>query len=951
MANNEPTIKITAALDKKESVKQIRDVDIPAIANILNKEPLLKIKCTIDDSSIKNIKNQLSNLKISIGANVQPTVVKNTPVTETEIKINATSVKEQLAELKQTINANITGDAKEVMDGLVSQIKEGSTVWTTWLRGVNGQLKSFSISVKDATGEVNKYNYAINKLGDAEFLGSSGSTKGIEKVQKEIDTFVKQLSSMKRDVGSFTGIYAEIGEGADKTKVTFDSLANSIDNLKNGTKSVAEVRSEMTALKGAVDSVNGVLGNAQGKGFNKFENAEADARNFGITLEKIGLDLKKLNQSDSVVKDLSNRLKTVSIEANSLANVDEKNQEWANSYQKVNVELKSIQDAIKIVKQLEKQDKSSAAQKTLDNLNKIREAYKDIENYTKKNLSSSIGQSEKKSNSGYILNAKNQAEAAMKELAAEKLITSEVRAQLKEINKKHNKIMNGLDAKRKDIALTEEENQRTQRRNSILNTIENSLKKIGVLERESANDVEANSDIHKQQIESLTKQVSLNEKRLKTEKLLDDEAKKRIESAKEELNITRQLIQNRTTKKSQTRNETLRGSIAREINSSINSLSSRSANATFRNNANNAEVQEMIANIEALKSEYQSLSQQLQEDATPQSLVNIKKNLDQLAPKFTETINGANRLGEALRKSSANAKLANDIKNVSNAMDSYAQKNQKVVNSTKLMSDGITTFKDKWIELRRLASSNLDTEGLKKLNQEIKNFKQNADSAGLSGQSFFSSIKNGLGTLGIYFSAQQVVSTVTRYIGVAVDELKNMNDILTEISKTSDRTDESIKRLGEDAFDRANKYGRTASDYLLGVQEMSRAGFGEHQSEDLAELSLMAQAAGDMTAEMANQYIIATNAAYNLGGNEQKLNAILDSQNYITNRNALNMEHLAEATKLSASQASVSGVAIDQLTSAVGTMIATTQQGGGIAGRAFRGKRAYAQMPFIGESL
>lgn len=876
MANNEPTIKITAALDTKESANQIRDVDIPAIADMINKEPLLKIKCTIDDDSIKNIKNQLSNLKISIGANVQPIVVKNTPVTETEIKINATSVKEQLAELKQTLNANIAGDAKEVMNGLTSQIKEGSTVWTTWLRGANGQLKSFSISVKDATGEVNKYNYAINKLGNAKFLGSSGSSKGVEAVRKEIDTLVKQFNELRSGVGSFTGIYAEVGKGADKTKVTFESLSRSLEDLQNGKKSVADVRAEMVALNGAVKSVNSTLGEAQGKGFNKFENAEADARNFDTTLKKVQLDLKGLNQTDDEVKKLSKRLKDVSAEANTLANIDVKNQDWANSYQKVNVELKSIQSAIKIVKQLEKQDKSSAAQRTLETLDKIRDAYKGIEKYTKVLNSSSAGQAQKQSASAYVLNYSKQLSSAEKVLTTEKLITSEVRKQINELKKRHTEVMNGIEAEAKDAKVAEEKTQKLQLRNSLLKTIEDSLKKINSLETQSGKDVESNSAIHAKQIGTLEKQVALAEKRLGTEKLLDKETKKRISTAKQELEIQRKLRRNRQSEKSQSNNSALKDSITNDINRTINTLSSKAANATLRNNAENTLVKDQIANIKALIVEYQDLFKTLQTDSTPQSLVNIKNRLEQLKPKLDATISGANRLTETLRNSSANNKLANDIKAVNVAMSDYAQKNQKVVNSTKLMSDGVTTFAEKWRELVALSSSNLDAEGLKRLNQQLKMFKQNADAAGLSSRNFFGSLQTGLQAVGIYLSAQTLAFAVRRYVGAAVDELKNMNDILTEISKTSDRTDESLKRLGEDSFDRASMYGRTASDYLLGVQEMSRAGFSEQQSEDLAELSLMAQSAGDMTAEMANQYIIATNAAYDLEGSEQKLTAILD---------------------------------------------------------------------------
>ena len=48
------------------------------------------------------------------------------------------------------------------------------------------------------------------------------------------------------------------------------------------------------------------------------------------------------------------------------------------------------------------------------------------------------------------------------------------------------------------------------------------------------------------------------------------------------------------------------------------------------------------------------------------------------------------------------------------------------------------------------------------------------------------------------------------------------------------------------------------------------------------------------------------------------------------------MEELTNATKVAGSQAAQSGVDVDKMTAAVGTMIATTQEGGETAGRAFK---------------
>ena len=291
-----------------------------------------------------------------------------------------------------------------------------------------------------------------------------------------------------------------------------------------------------------------------------------------------------------------------------------------------------------------------------------------------------------------------------------------------------------------------------------------------------------------------------------------------------------------------------------------------------------------------------------------------------------------------MRKENAIAAFNNRIKKLAADMNAYAVANNRAVESTKKMSSG-KTFAEEWSRLMTQMAKGADLSDLelKQLIADLTVFKKESKAAGLEGASAFEKFGKAFKLISTYISANQLVNLAIRQIREAITELKEIDNILTEIHKTSDRTVESLKKLGETSFDVASKYGRTASDYLLGVQEMSRAGFSEVQSEQLAELSLRAQTAGDMTAEMANEYIIATNAAYKLEGNLDKLNQVLDSQNYITNHNAVNMENLAQATKIAASQAAASGVAVNELTAAVGTMVATTQQGGEQAGRAFKG--------------
>jgi TP901 family phage tail tape measure protein len=243
-------------------------------------------------------------------------------------------------------------------------------------------------------------------------------------------------------------------------------------------------------------------------------------------------------------------------------------------------------------------------------------------------------------------------------------------------------------------------------------------------------------------------------------------------------------------------------------------------------------------------------------------------------------------------------------------------------------------FKDRLVGIKTEIESTNKTK-LGQLKKEFTEIKTEAASLGQTARTAFQEFTHNLNKVLTWSLLAGGVALALRSFKQAVQELKNIDTLLTEISKTSDMTASQLKKLGETSFGTANKYGATVEGYLEGVREMARAGFGD-QSESMAEVSILAQSAGDLTADLANEYILATNAAYKLGGNEQKLTEILDGQNQVTNRNAVSMADLAEATKIAGAQAGFAGIEANELTAALGTMQATTQQGGSVVGRTFR---------------
>lgn len=262
-----------------------------------------------------------------------------------------------------------------------------------------------------------------------------------------------------------------------------------------------------------------------------------------------------------------------------------------------------------------------------------------------------------------------------------------------------------------------------------------------------------------------------------------------------------------------------------------------------------------------------------------------------------------------------------------NDLTAYLNRNTKIEESSVLLKEA-----DK---VRTLIGAINDKKSLKEATNAFQLYKSSVASVGFNTKSTTDKIKAMFGHVTKIGSAFGVASMAVNNFVKSMKTLRQNDTILTEISKTSEMTKQQLKELGDEAFKTASKYGELSSNYLIAVQEMARSGY-EDTSKELGELSLLAQSAGDMTADNANNYLLATDAAYKYGGSIEKLNAALDGANYISNKNSASLTDIADATRVSASFAANANVAIDELTAAEATMIATTKRSGSEIGRAFR---------------
>lgn len=231
-------------------------------------------------------------------------------------------------------------------------------------------------------------------------------------------------------------------------------------------------------------------------------------------------------------------------------------------------------------------------------------------------------------------------------------------------------------------------------------------------------------------------------------------------------------------------------------------------------------------------------------------------------------------------------------------------------------------------------SGTLD-DSLKDTDQTLKSTENSMHMLNKLGASFRSQMAQAAESLSKWFSLNTAAGLFITKTRDAIKELKQADTLLTQISVSNKQLSRSdLTRIGDNAFSIAGKYGRSASDYLNGVQEALRAGYRD--AEAISELSLAAQAAGGITAELAGQMILAADQAFHMNGSVAELTKALDGMHGIAGRNAVTMTDIAEGIANAGPAAASLGVSIGQTAAALGTMIAATRRGGQEAADAFR---------------
>lgn len=252
--------------------------------------------------------------------------------------------------------------------------------------------------------------------------------------------------------------------------------------------------------------------------------------------------------------------------------------------------------------------------------------------------------------------------------------------------------------------------------------------------------------------------------------------------------------------------------------------------------------------------------------------------------------------------------LDNKIARASAALDAYANANKKAISSTKLMSDGVTTFAEKWDELTsRMNSGNLSADEFKHLNEELATFKQEVKAAGLDSGAFFRKMGDQIRLVVTQWISLNAVIGKTRDM---VNKVIDIDNAMVNLKKVTDETDSTYEKFLDKADVRARNLHTTISDLTAQTSEWAKLGFDLEKASKLAETSMIYSKVGEVDNQTAVSTLVATMKAFNMEAKEAMV--IVDSLNKLGNEFSTDAGALGDGLSVSASTLATAGNDLSQ---------------------------------------
>ena len=280
--------------------------------------------------------------------------------------------------------------------------------------------------------------------------------------------------------------------------------------------------------------------------------------------------------------------------------------------------------------------------------------------------------------------------------------------------------------------------------------------------------------------------------------------------------------------------------------------------------------------------------------ANQQALIEAEKALDTEIKKVQSSV------------TSMNATMAK-----SSAVDSLRQKVQQFY-------DINTATHGKWGNSLKNIMSQLANGAevpivkLKELERQFITIQNTARQTGKLGLSFFDGIVEQAKKFTQWVSITTVVMEGIRLGKDMIQDVRELDDSLLELTKVSDLSAEGLENVTNQAYKLGERVARTGKEVIDATTEFKRAGFDMQQSMDMAESAMVMTNVAENITDTADAAgtLISVLKGFNMDASETM--TIVDKINQVSNTSPIGFDNIAEGLERTAGTMAQSGNTIDQ---------------------------------------
>lgn len=329
-------------------------------------------------------------------------------------------------------------------------------------------------------------------------------------------------------------------------------------------------------------------------------------------------------------------------------------------------------------------------------------------------------------------------------------------------------------------------------------------------------------------------------------------------------------------------------SMLNKINSQINNggIDASIAKVTQKFNQLNTAVNNMGSgsNTTALRDKLKSLENEFRTLHTLQKEF-TKGNMSEgeLVSKYEKFNSTLLKIKNSMTVVSAETKQfasAMEVATLRNKMESWLNNNTK---AAKVYGTQIQNCINKLDHLS--AQGNVFTADANQIAADFKRVDMAAESAGLKGKSFGSSISGAFKSITRYVGVSTLIYSAFNAIKSGVPDVVSLDTALVDLQKTTDATSNQLKEFYFSANDTAKQLGATTEEVIQAAADWSRLGYSIKDAQTMAKVSsIFSSISPDIDIEKATDGLVSAMKAFNieaddaLDGIASKINAIGNSQ-------------------------------------------------------------------------